>query len=128
MLLALLSFSSIAYEKNAYSKAIAYGPFVADLDQLLTKASARYTWTYQANRQGVATAQLLHKGYDIKVSFPLKDNTITIMVDYVKSDDCFKACTDIDGNAQGWLLRLRKSITLEITKAARDDALVLRSK
>lgn len=119
----LISFSSYAYEENAFSKPVPYYNYVDSIESLLDVAVKRNGWKLSQNDEGYFYAEISHKNYMIKVALLTDNNSLTIDLLSAEKISCSRSCKVDMGAVQGWLLRLRKSISYEITLAVRDRAL-----
>ena|GEM_PF-3763989 len=121
----VVSCNVLAYENDAYAKAIPYYHYVGDIESLLDKAVQRNRWSLVKNEQGQFNANIVHKGYGIKTQLVIKDNTVSIKLLSAERVGCTKIqkCKLDEDKVQGWLLRLRKSLAYDITLAVRKGLL-----
>lgn len=120
-----ISLNALAYEIDAYAKAIPFYHYVSNIELLLEKAVQRNRWLLVKDEQGQFSANIVHKGYDIKTALIIKDNTVSIKLLSVTRAGCsnMQKCKVNNDKVQGWLLRLRKSIAYDITLVVRKGLL-----
>jgi len=121
----VISCSVLAYEIDAYAKAIPFYHYVSDIEPLLEKSVQRNHWSLVKDEQGLFYAHIVHKGYDIKTALLVVDNTVTIKLLSSIRVGCTKVqqCKLDEEKIQGWLLRLRKALAYDITLAVRKGLL-----
>lgn len=122
LVLALVSFSSAAYEVAAYKKPIPFYNYVTDIEPLLNTAVTKYHWALSKDKQGKFFANLSYKDYAIKIALVTEQQQVRIELLSTARPGCTSWCSIDKEDVEGWLLRLRKSIALEVTFAARKAA------
>ena len=93
------------------------------MQQTFDKSVKRNGWTLAKIDDNKYIASILHKSYDIKVELLVEDKSVRLVLQSATRPDCTRRCkVDMD-KVEGWLIRLRKSLALDITYLVRDDAL-----
>lgn len=124
--LTLIAFQSQAYKENAYKDPIYTYDYVSDIEKLLSDSLKRNKWKLVKNEEGKYFAEISHKKYKIKAAIKLANKSIVLDLDSVTKEHCKLSCKISKKDkekVQGWLLRLRKSIALNVTTAVRKAAL-----
>ncbi|CAH0991314.1 hypothetical protein SIN8267_01417 [Sinobacterium norvegicum] len=122
LLLAAFSMNSNAYQHDAFAKPVHYGDFVTELPLLIKTAVERNGWQVSAVNNNVYHVDIEHKGYVINTTISDDNSALTIVLVSVDKPDCKKKCAIDNDRVQGWLLRMRKLLTQQITLQARDAA------
>jgi len=118
-----LSISAQAYEDRAYKRPVNTYHYVKNVESLLTSAVSRDNWTLVKQENGSFGAKISHKSYLINVSFIEGDGTIALHLDSVNRVDCGKSCKVDQEQVDYWLLRLRRSIAVELTLIVKKAAM-----
>lgn len=116
----LYSHYSFSYAKDAYQEAISIPPTINNIGELIER-SRRDGWQHERKTKQ-HTAKINHKGYFMHVEFLTTPKQVTIKLIDFKKNNCKKKCEVVDDRILGWLLRLRKSIAIYITRTLRDQA------
>ncbi|GIU31046.1 hypothetical protein L2719_03125 [Shewanella schlegeliana] len=113
-----------ASELQLYQDPIPYGNYITDLDRMLSDAAKRHHWVFSKEESGLRSANLDYKSYKVKVELVVKDNSVAVKLISAERPDCGKKSCKVDmDRVDGWLVKLRRSIAYDVTKAVRDDAL-----
>ncbi|WP_299803906.1 hypothetical protein [uncultured Shewanella sp.] len=113
-----------ASELHLYQDSIPYGNYVQDLDSMLTDAVKRNHWVFSKDDAGIRYANLDYKTYKIKTELVVSGDTVAVKLISAERPDCGKKSCKVDmDKVEGWLVKLRRSIAFDVTKAVRDDAL-----
>lgn len=114
----------VASELQLYQDPIPYGTYIKDLDSLLADAVKRNHWVFSKDESGIRYANLDYKTYKINTELMVKDNSVAVKLISAARPDCGKKSCKVDmDKVDGWLVKLRRSIAYDVTKAVRDDAL-----
>ena len=106
-----------------YKDSIFFGNYIKNMQQTFEKSVKRNGWALTKIDDNKYMASIFHKSYDIKVELLIKDKSVRLVLQSATRPDCTRRCkVDMD-KVEGWLVRLRKSLALDITYLVRDDAL-----
>ena len=109
---------------HSYQDPVPFKGYVKDIGPLLERVMKRNHWQLSKDDSGSYFADLNYKDYQVKAKILVQDETLAIELISAQRPNCTKRSCKVDEDTvDDWLVRLRKQIGLDITKAVRDDAL-----
>ena len=122
MVLFLVAAAVSAKSTHPYADPVTLGDRTIDLGATLEAAFKTTPWTLAKENDASYLGKLSYKGFDVQVRISVVDNVLTMKLDSVTATGCGDNCEDLgEEPVLRWLVSLRRSITVELTKRIRDS-------
>ncbi|HCD13441.1 hypothetical protein [Shewanella sp.] len=107
------------YQLQRWQNPVPTGGYVQDIPAMLQRAVTRDSWELETAADGTWLARLNnYKGYTVEVEVARQAQELQLNLLSSRCD-----CKMDQAKIDSWLIRLRRNIALEVTKAARDESL-----